>query len=144
MAGYYKDPEATAHASRHGWHHAGDIGYLDEDNYLYVIDRLTDRTITSTSTVSSAEAEQALLAHPAVLDCAVVGLPDDRWGERVTAVIQVRGGQEAALDEIARFVRDTLGGVKAPKRIEIWPDLPRSAAGKIVKAEIKRTLLAKP
>ncbi len=92
---------------------------------------------------NSAKAEEALLRHPAVLGCAVVGLPDDRWGERMTAVIQVRAGQEVALDEIARLVREALDGVKAPKRVEIWPDLPRSRAGKVLKTEVKRTLAAR-
>ena len=93
MAGYYKNPEATAEASRNGWHHTGDIGYLDEDNYLYIVDRAKDMIITGGFNVYSAEVEQALLAHPAVQDCAVIGLPDDKWGERVTAVVQLRAGQ---------------------------------------------------
>ena len=88
MAGYYKNPEATEAASKHGWHHTGDIGYLDEDGYLFIVDRLKDMIITGGFNVYSAEVEQALMQHPAVRDCAVVGLPDDKWGERVTAVIE--------------------------------------------------------
>ena len=95
MAGYYKDPAAAAEASRHGWHHTGHIGYLDPDNYLYIVDRAKEMIITGGFNVYSAEVEQALLAHPAVLDCAVVGLPDDKWGERVTAVVQLHPGQDA-------------------------------------------------
>ena len=94
MAGYYQNPAATAEASRHGWHHTGDIGYLDDDNYLYIVDRLKDMIITGGFNVYSAEVEQAVLAHPAVLDCAVVGLPDDKWGERVTAVVQPHPGHD--------------------------------------------------
>jgi fatty-acyl-CoA synthase len=139
--GYYKDPAATQEASRFGWHHTGDIGYLDEDNYLYIVDRLKDMIITGGFNVYSAEVEQALLAHPAVLDCAVVGLPDPKWGERVTAIVQLHPGQEVALEEVARFVRDRLGGVKAPKQVEIWPDLPRSRVGKVLKTEVKARLL---
>jgi fatty-acyl-CoA synthase len=86
MAGYYQDPAASAEADRHGWHHTGDIGYLDPDNYLFIVDRAKDMIITGGFNVYSAEVEQALLTHPAVLDCAVIGLPDDKWGERVTAV----------------------------------------------------------
>jgi fatty-acyl-CoA synthase len=138
--GYYKDPAATREASRYGWHHTGDIGYLDEDNYLYIVDRLKDMIITGGFNVYSAEVEQALLAHPAILDCAVVGLPDPKWGERVTAIVQLHPGQEVALDEVARFVRDRLGGVKAPKQVEIWPDLPRSRVGKVLKTEVKARL----
>jgi fatty-acyl-CoA synthase len=139
--GYYKDPVATREASRHGWHHTGDIGYLDEDNYLYIVDRLKDMIITGGFNVYSAEVEQALMAHPAVLDCAVVGLPDPKWGERVTAILQLHPGQQVARDEVARFVRDRLGGVKAPKQVEVWPDLPRSRVGKVLKTEVKARLL---
>ena len=88
MAGYYKNPEATEAASSYGWHHTGDIGYLDDDGYLFIVDRLKDMIITGGFNVYSAEVEQALMQHPAVRDCAVVGLPDDKWGERVTAVIE--------------------------------------------------------
>jgi acyl-CoA synthetase (AMP-forming)/AMP-acid ligase II len=142
MAGYYKNPAATAEASRHGWHHTGDIGYLDLDGYLYIVDRLKDMIITGGFNVYSAEVEQALLAHPAVLDCAVVGLPDDKWGERVTAVIQPLSGQQVSADEICAWVKDRLGSVKTPKQVEIWPDLPRSRIGKILKTEVKSRLLA--
>src|SRR5580698_5114474 len=142
MAGYYKDPAATAEASRHGWHHTGDIGYLDPDNYLYIVDRAKDMIISGGFNVYSAEVEQALLAHPAVLDCAVVGLPDDKWGERVTAVIQSHPGQDVTDDELRTFVKARLGSVKTPKQIEVWPDLPRSKVGKILKSEVKSRLLS--
>ena len=141
MAGYYKNPAATAEASRHGWHHTGDIGYLDDDGYLYIVDRLKDMIITGGFNVYSAEVEQALLAHPAVLDCAVVGLPDDKWGERVTASSSCRPGHEVTAEEIRAFVKDRVGSVKAPKQVEIWPDLPRSRVGKVLKADVKSRLL---
>ena len=139
--GYYKNPTATAEASRHGWHHTGDVGYLDDDNYLYIVDRLKDMIITVGFNVYSAEVEQALLAHPAVLDCAVVGLPDDKWGERVTAVLQLHPGHEVNADEIRAFVKDRVGSVKAPKQVEVWPDLPRSRVGKVLKTDGKSRLL---
>ena len=137
MAGYYKNPEATADAARHGWHHTGDIGYLDEDGYLFIVDRAKDMIITGGFNVYSAEVEQVLLAHPAVQDCAVIGLPDEKWGERVTAVVQLRPGQAVTEDEIRAFVKDRLGSVKAPKQVEVWPDLPRSKVGKVLKVEVK-------
>jgi acyl-CoA synthetase (AMP-forming)/AMP-acid ligase II len=142
MAGYYKNPQATEEASRHGWHHTGDIGYLDEDNYLFIVDRAKDMIITGGFNVYSAEVEQVLLAHPAVQDCAVVGLPDEKWGERVTAVLQLHPGHGDAVapDDVKVFVRERLGGVKAPKQVEIWPDLPRSKVGKVLKTEIKARL----
>ena len=142
MAGYYKNPAATAEASRHGWHHTGDIGYLDPDGYLYIVDRLKDMIITGGFNVYSTEVEQAVLAHPAVLDCAVIGLPDDKWGERVTAVIQPLSGHQVSAEEIRAWVKDRLGGVKAPKQVEIWPDLPRSRVGKVLKTEVKSRLLS--
>ncbi len=101
MAGYYQDPEATAEASAHGWHHTGDIGYLDDDNYLFIVDRAKDMIITGGFNVYSTEVEQALMQHPAVQDCAVIGLPDDKWGERVTAVVQLRPGARPTPDEIS-------------------------------------------
>jgi fatty-acyl-CoA synthase len=142
MAGYYKDPQASAEAARHGWHHTGDVGYLDQDNFLFIVDRAKDMIITGGFNVYSAEVEQALLAHPAVRDCAVVGLPDEKWGERVTAVLQLRPGQAVTADDVRAFVKERLGSVKAPKQVEVWPDLPRSKVGKILKPEIKARLHA--
>lgn len=142
MAGYYQNPEATADAGRHGWHHTGDIGYLDEDNFLFIVDRAKDMIITGGFNVYSAEVEQALLAHPAVRDCAVIGLADPKWGERVTAVVQLRPGSAVSADDLRGFVKEHIGGVKAPKQVEIWPDLPRSKVGKVLKTEVKARLSA--
>jgi fatty-acyl-CoA synthase len=144
MAGYYKNPEASAEAGRHGWHHTGDIGYLDAENFLYIVDRAKDMIITGGFNVYSAEVEQALLEHPGVQDCAVVGLPDPKWGERVTAVIQPHQGAEIAVAEVSAFVKARIGSVKAPKQVEVWPDLPRSKIGKVLKAEVKSRLLETP
>ncbi len=143
MAGYYKNPEATAAASAHGWHHTGDIGYLDDDGYLFIVDRLKDMIITGGFNVYSAEVEQALMAHPCVRDCAVIGLPDDKWGERVTAVIEPAPGATIDPDELTAFVKARIGSVKAPKQIELWPELPRSKVGKILKAEVRSDLLGR-
>jgi fatty-acyl-CoA synthase len=140
MAGYYRNPEATAEASAHGWHHTGDIGYLDEDGFLFIVDRAKDMIITGGFNVYSAEVEQALMAHHAVRDCAVIGLPDEKWGERVTAIVQLHPGTELDADELIAFVKNRIGSVKAPKQIEIWPDLPRSTVGKILKTDIRTTL----
>ena len=141
MRGYHRDPEATAQASAHGWHHTGDIGYLDEHGYLFLVDRAKDMMITGGFNVYSTEVEQALMEHPAVADCAVIGLPDEKWGERVTAVLQVRPGQTLDVAEVTAFVKKRLGSVKAPKQIEIWEDLPRSKVGKVLKSEIKQELI---
>jgi acyl-CoA synthetase (AMP-forming)/AMP-acid ligase II len=144
MTGYYKDPEATRQASAHGWHHTGDIGYLDDDGYLFIVDRAKDMIITGGFNVYSAEVEQALMQHPDVADCAVVGLPDETWGERVTAVVTLRPGADADAEAVRAFARERLGGVKAPKQVQVWPDLPRSRVGKILKAEVKSALAADP
>ncbi len=141
MAGYYKDPVATAEASAHGWHHTGDIGFLDDDGYLFIVDRAKDMVITGGFNVYSAEVEQALMEHPAVRDCGVVGLPDEKWGERVTAVVQLQPGAAVTADELRAFVKARIGSVKAPKQVEFWPDLPRSKVGKVLKTDIRATLL---
>ncbi|CAN7153658.1 AMP-binding protein [Pseudorhodoferax sp. LjRoot39] len=143
MLGYYKNPEATAEAGRHGWHHTGDIGRLSEDGYLYIVDRAKDMIISGGFNVYSAEVEQALLQHPAIQDSAVVGLPDDKWGERVVAVLQLAPGQTLAPEEAQAFVKARLGSVKAPKQVEVWPELPRSKVGKVLKKEVRTTLLAR-
>lgn len=140
----HKDLEVSETASLHGWHHTGDVGYLDDENHLFIVDRAKDVIITGGFSVYSAEVEQALMTHPAVQDCAVVGLPHDKWGEQVTAVVQLHHGQSLTEVEVRTFVRDLVGSVKAPKRVEVWPDLPRSKLGKVLKNEVKSRLLQEP
>jgi fatty-acyl-CoA synthase len=141
MTGYYKNPEATADASKFGWHHTGDIGYLDEDNYLFIVDRAKDMIITGGFNVYSVEVEQALMKHPSVLEAAVVGLPDDKWGERVVAVVQPAEGATVDVAEITAHVKALVGSVKTPKNIHVWYDLPRSKVGKVLKTDIRLALL---
>lgn len=141
MRGYYKNPEATAEASAYGWHHTGDIGYLDDDGFLFIVDRAKDMVITGGFNVYSTEVEQALMAYPAVADSAVIGLPDEKWGERLTAVLQLRPGQTLDPAELKEFVKARIGSVKTPKQIEVWDDLPRSKVGKVLKTEIKKRLM---
>ena len=140
MAGYYRNPEATAEASAHGWHHTGDIGVLDADGWLSVVDRAKDMIITGGFNVYSAEVEQALMAHDAVRDCGVVGLPDEKWGERVVAVVQLQPGADADPDALVAFAKERIGSVKAPKQVLVWDDLPRSTVGKVLKTTIKERL----
>ncbi|MFV0676852.1 acyl-CoA synthetase [Variovorax sp. tm] len=141
MLGYYKNPGATEEASRHGWHHTGDIGYLDADGFLHIVDRAKDMIISGGFNVYSAEVEQALLQHPDVQDSAVVGLPDEKWGERVVAVLQLHEGRQVDVEDVKAFVKARIGSVKAPKQIEVWLDLPRSRVGKVLKKEVRATLL---
>jgi fatty-acyl-CoA synthase len=144
MEGYYRNPEATAEASAHGWHHTGDIGYLDRDGYLYIVDRAKDMIITGGFNVYSIEVENALRAHDSVQDCAVIGLPDDKWGERIVAVVQPRAGQNVDATALAAFVKERIGSVKTPKQIVVWNDLPRSRVGKVLKPDIRARLLGNP
>lgn len=140
MQGYHENPAATAEVTTYGWHHTGDIGYLDDENFLYIVDRAKDMIITGGFNVYSAEVEQALLAHPAVKESAVVGLPDDKWGERVAAAVQLRADRSASGAELIAFVKERIGSVKTPKEIQIWDDLPRSKVGKILKTEVRTTM----
>lgn len=144
MQGYYKDEAATREASRFGWHHTGDIGYLDAEGFLYIVDRAKDMIISGGFNVYSVEVEQVLMQHPDVQDCAVVGLTDKKWGERIAAVLQLHPGHQVEVDEIKAFVKARIGSVKTPKQVEIWTDLPRSKVGKVLKKEIRATLLANP
>jgi len=143
MAGYYKNPEATAEASRFGWHHTGDIGHLDGEGFLHIVDRAKDMIITGGFNVYSAEVEQALMQHPDVQDCAVIGLADDKWGERVVAVVQPLPDRTVEAADLISFTKARLGSVKAPKQLEVWPDLPRSKVGKVLKTEIKSVFAAR-
>jgi acyl-CoA synthetase (AMP-forming)/AMP-acid ligase II len=143
MMGYYKDLSATQEAGRFGWHHTGDIGRLDADGFLYIVDRAKDMIITGGFNVYSVEVEQALMQHPDVQDSAVIGLPDEKWGEAVVAVLQPHAGRALVPEEIIAFVKARIGSVKAPKRVEVWPDLPRSKVGKVMKKDIRAELLAR-
>ncbi|MBN6042286.1 AMP-binding protein [Amycolatopsis sp. 195334CR] len=139
--GYYKDPEATAAVRAHGWHHTGDLGFLDAENLLHIVDRIKDMIITGGFNVYSAEVEQALMTHPAVRDCAVIGLPHEKWGEQVTAVVQLQPNLAVEAAELKALVKERLGSVKAPKKVVFWADLPRSKVGKVLKPDIKAQLL---
>lgn len=136
--GYYKNPEASAEVQRHGWHCTGDVGYFDEQGFLFIVDRKKDMIVTGGFNVFSSEVEAAVMAHPAVKDCAVIGVPDEKWGEAVKAVIELRPNQSVAPEELIQFVKSRLGSVKAPKDIEIVDQLPRSTVGKVLKKEVRK------
>jgi acyl-CoA synthetase (AMP-forming)/AMP-acid ligase II len=138
MLGYYKNPQATQEVSTFGWHHTGDIGVRDEQGWFYVVDRKKDMIISGGFNVYPAEVEQALMADPQVQDCAVIGVPDDKWGEAVVAVVEPRGGCTIDVARLLADARDKLGAVKTPKRVEIVASLPRSNAGKVLRAELRK------
>lgn len=137
MLGYYNNPEATAEASQFGWHHTGDIGEFDEEGYLYIVDRKRDMIISGGFNIYPSEVEQVIWAHPAVQDCAVIGVPDDKWGEAVKAVVEPRPGAQIDSDELILFCKARLGSVKAPKSVDVWQQLPRSPVGKVRKKDIR-------
>lgn len=137
MAGYYRNAEATAAMTVHGWRRTGDIGFRDEHGFIYIVDRVKDMIITGGFNVFSVEVEQVILEHPAVLDCAVIGVPDPKWGEAVRAIVELKSGLALDESEIIGLVRARLGPIHAPKRVEAWPSLPRSPAGKVLKATIR-------
>ncbi len=135
--GYYQDPEETAKIRRNGWHLTGDIGVLDEDGYLTIVDRKKDMIITGGFNVYSTEVEQALLAVPEIALAAVIGIPSERWGEAVHAVVVAADGAEPREAEVIAAARERLGGVKAPKSVEFVADLPRTPVGKIDKKSLR-------
>jgi acyl-CoA synthetase (AMP-forming)/AMP-acid ligase II len=137
MNGYYNNPQATAEVSAHGWHHTGDIGRIDADGFVYLVDRKKDMIVSGGFNVYPSEVEQVLWKHPAVQDCAVVGVPDDKWGEAVVAVVELKAGQAVSAEDLIALCKAKVGSVKAPKRVEFWPALPRSTVGKVLKREIR-------
>lgn len=136
MDGYLDDPVATRATRFHGWHRTGDLGTLDSDGYLTVVGRLRDVIITGGFNVCPAEVEAVLAERSEVHECAVIGVRDAEWGERIVAVVEPIDGQQCDPDELRHFVRDRLGGVKAPKEVVIVDSLPRNANGKILKREL--------
>ncbi len=137
MQGYHQDPERTAEALRHGWLHTGDVGYRDADGYFYIVDRVKDLIVSGGFNIPPSEVERVLWAHPAVNDCAVIGVPDQLWGEAVKAVVELKPGAAWDAQAALAYCRERLGAMKAPKTIEVWDALPRSQVGKVLEREIR-------
>jgi O-succinylbenzoic acid--CoA ligase len=133
MAGYHRNPEATAQKVRGGWLATGDIGYLDEEGYLYVLDRREDLIVTGGENVAPAEIEGVLREHPAVADAAAVGIPDPEWGQAVVAAVELRPGAHLTPAELLAFARARLAAFKCPREIRIVTELPKTASGKVVR-----------
>ena len=144
MSGYWNRPEETAEVMRGEWLHTRDAGWMDEDGYVYITDRLKDMIVSGAENVYSIEVENALNWHPAIEETAVIGVPDEKWGERVHAVIVCKPGSETpSLEDVRDFCRQRIAGYKTPKSISIFNEnLPRSAAGKIQKGPIRDKVLA--
>ena len=137
MQGYYKEPEKTAATRINGWHRMGDIGVKDEDGYVYIVDRKTDMIITGGFNVFPAEVEQAVLAHPAVQDCVVVGIPHEKWGEAILVAVELKPGCALDTEELIARCKAELGSVKAPKFVEVVDTLPRSPVGKTLRRVVR-------
>lgn len=137
MKGYFRAPDMTAETIVNGWLHTGDVGYLDPEGFLHVIDRKKDMIVSGGFNVFSAEVEGVINSHPAVQDCAVIAVPDDKWGEAVKAVVELNPGKQVGAEEIIALCRQRLGGVKAPKSVDFVGGLPRSAVGKVLKRELR-------
>ena len=141
MKGYWNRPEATAEAiDPEGWFHSGDVGYLDEDGFLFICDRLKDMVISGGENVYPAEVEGALYKHEAIAEVAVIGLPDEKWGEAVTAVAALHEGRTLTLEELREFAEPLLARYKLPLRLHIVDALPRNPAGKVLKFVLKEQL----
>lgn len=141
MLGYYKDPEATAAAQRHGWHHTGDLGMFDADGQLLFLDRLKDMIKTGGENVPSIKVEEVLLRHPAVLNAAAVGLPHERWGEAITAFVTLKPGMRVDPEEIVAHCKAHLGGFEVPKGVLVLDALPLTSTGKVQKFELRKAHL---
>lgn len=137
MKGYYKLPDKTAETIIDGWLHTGDIGHIDAEGFLHITDRKKDMIISGGYNIYPSEVEQAIWSHPAVLDCAVIGVPDTDWGEAVKAVVELKPGGAVTADELIAHCKERLGSVKTPKSVDFIDSLPRSPVGKVVKKDLR-------
>jgi len=137
MKGYLGRPEATEEALRGGWLHSGDLGYVDSDGFYFIVDRAKDLVIRGGYNVYPREIEEVLYAHPAILEAAVIGRPDQRLGEEVVAVVALRPGASATAEEIIAYTRERLAAYKYPREIRFMDELPKGASGKILKTALR-------
>ena len=142
FTGYLDRPDATAEVLRDGWYHSGDLGRKDDDGFVYLVDRAKDMIITGGENVFSVEVEAALQKHPAVMMVAVIGVPDAKWGEKVTALVVLNPGAEVSEAELKQMCRQTLPGYKTPKTIIFKTSLPLTPSGKVQKAELRKRFRA--
>ena len=138
MGGYWRLPEATERAIQGDWFFTGDAGYLDGKGYLYIYDRVKDMIVSGGENIYPAEVESALFGHPAVADVAVIGVPDERWGEAVKAVVVKKPGAEVSAGELIGWARERIAGYKLPKSVDFIEALPRNPTGKILKRELRK------
>ncbi|HEY7991946.1 MAG TPA: fatty acid--CoA ligase [Stellaceae bacterium] len=137
MKGYWNRPEENARAIRDGWFHSGDAGYRDQDGYYFIYDRVKDMIVSGGENIYPAEVENALYGHPAIQDVAVIGVPDDTWGETVKACVVLKQGANATADELILFARQRIGGFKLPRSVDFMTEIPRNATGKFLKRALR-------
>jgi fatty-acyl-CoA synthase len=137
MKGYWKRADATAEAIRDGWFYTGDAGYLDDEGYLYIHDRVKDMVVSGGENIYPAEVENAMFGHAAIADVAVIGVPDERWGEAVKAVVVLKPGAQVTAEELINFARERIAGFKVPKSVDFVSALPRNPSGKILRRELR-------
>jgi acyl-CoA synthetase (AMP-forming)/AMP-acid ligase II len=139
MKGYWRNPEATAETLRNGWLHTGDVGYMDEGGYLFIMDRSKDMIISGGENIYPREIEEVLVRHPAVREVAVIGVPDPQWGEAIKAVVSLVPGQSTTEEELTAFCKDNIASYKKPKSVDFVDELPKNNYGKILKRELRAT-----
>ena len=137
MKGYWNDPETTADTIKNGWLHTGDVGYLDDNGYLFIMDRSKDMIISGGENIYPREIEEVLIRHPAVREVSVIGVPDLKWGEAIKAVVSLNPGKTATEKDLIDFCRENISGFKKPKSVDFVDDLPKSNYGKILKRELR-------
>ncbi len=137
MDGYYRDPDATAAVIREGWFHTGDMAVADAEGYVTIVDRKKDIIISGGENISSVEIEKTLASHPAILECTVIAVPDERWGETPKALVVLRPGHQVTADDVLAHCRGHLAGFKVPSSVEFRESLPKSGTGKIMKQELR-------
>ena len=137
MKGYWKNPEATTGTLRHGWLHTGDLGKMDERGYVYLLDRSKDMVISGGENIYCREIEDVIVHHPAIYEVAVIGVPDDKWGEAVKAIVSLKLGMKASEQEIINFCKQNLASYKKPKSVDFIDELPKNPYGKILKKDLK-------
>jgi acyl-CoA synthetase (AMP-forming)/AMP-acid ligase II len=135
--GYWRDSEATDRAFAGGWFHTGDIGVMDEDGYLFIVDRLKDMIVSGGENIAGSEVERVLYEHHAVLEAAVVGRPDERWGEVPVAFVVLRAGDAASAEELIAHCASQLAKYKVPKDVTFLEALPRNPSGKVLKRDLR-------
>jgi acyl-CoA synthetase (AMP-forming)/AMP-acid ligase II len=137
MEGYWRRPDDTSAAIRDGWFHTGDAGSMDADGFLFIRDRIKDMIVSGGENIYPAELESTLMGHPAVADVAVIGVPDDRWGESVRAIVVRRPDAELSEQELIDWSRERLAGFKRPRSVSFTDTIPRNPSGKILKRELR-------